>query len=148
MKKFSILFFVLILAAIPALAQVSDKRVEQFKALHKAEEQAEVKRDIPALERFLTTDFTFIAANGAIYDKKAFIDEIRNDTSTSPVQELTYDDFKVRDYGKSALVNYLLLVAGKDKDGKPTLSRYRMSVVWVKHGRDWRISNFHSTRVR
>jgi ketosteroid isomerase-like protein len=46
------------------------------------------------------------------------------------------------------MVNYVLVVGGKDKDGKDTVSRYRMSVLWLKQKGLWRISNFHSTRVR
>ena len=93
---------------------------------------------------------SLVAANGSISDKKKFLDEIKgnDEPSPTPQENLIDEDFKVRVYGKTAIVNYVLLVSGKDKDGKGYANRYRMSVVWVKQKRDWRISNFHATRVR
>ena len=39
----------------------------------------------------------------------------------------------------------MLVVSGKDKDGKDTLSRYRMYSVWVKQKGNWRLANIHAT---
>ncbi|MGC2238434.1 MAG: nuclear transport factor 2 family protein [Pyrinomonadaceae bacterium] len=147
MKRATIFVIALLLiAATNAFAQT--KLEQEFIERHRAEEQAEAKRDIAALERMFAEDFVFIAANGAIYDKKKFIDEIKADTGTDAPQKLDYENFKVRTYGKTAMVNYVLVVSSKDKDGKDTVSRYRMSVFWLKQKGMWKISNFHSTRVR
>ncbi len=121
---------------------------QELLKLQRAEDEAEANKNIGALERILNDDFVFIAANGAVYDKKKFLDEIKGDTESAPLQTLAYEDFKARDYGKTAIVNYLLGVSGKDKDGKDYANRYRMSVVWIKKKNTWRITNFHSTRVR
>jgi ketosteroid isomerase-like protein len=139
-----------LITATIGTAQSQDKNVEQFMRLHRAEEEAETKKDFAALDRLLNDDFIFVAANGSISDKKKFFDEIKADeeSSTTPPQTLTYEDFKVRIHGTTALVNYVLLVSGKNKEGKDYANRFRMSVVWVKQKPDWRISNFHATRVR
>jgi ketosteroid isomerase-like protein len=126
----------------------SDKLERQFIALQRAQDDAEGKKDIAALERIFSDDFIFIAANGSIYDKKKFLDELRSDTEPAGHEPLGYEDFKVRSYGKTAVANYSLLVTGKDKDGKPLISRYRMSAVWVKQKGNWRLANIHATRVR
>ncbi len=133
-------------AAMNVAAQT--KLEQEFIERHRAEEQAEAKRDAAALERLFADDFVFIAANGAFYDKKKFIDEIKADTEASAPQKLDYENFRVRAYGKTAMVNYVLVVSARDKDGKETVSRYRMSVLWLKQKGMWRIANFHSTRVR
>ncbi|MET0752519.1 MAG: nuclear transport factor 2 family protein [Pyrinomonadaceae bacterium] len=143
-----IIFTILLLIAAATNAFAQTKLEREFIERHRAEEQAEAKRDAAALERLFADDFVFIAANGAIYDKKKFIDEIKADTEAAAPQKLDYENFKVRAYGKTAMVNYLLVVGGKDKDGKDTVSRYRMSVLWLKQKGMWRIANFHSTRVR
>lgn len=161
MKRITALAIILLIAAVSSVAaQSKNKNTEAtFLRLHRAEEEAESKRDIVALDRLLNDDFIFIAANGSVSDKKKFLDEIKGDDSEPPStaepqqQNLSYEDFKVRIYGKKttaaiAVVNYILLVAGKDKDGKDYANRYRMSVVWVKQKDIWRISNFHATRVR
>lgn len=148
MKRTIILTIALLTIATIA-AQSQNKNIEQeFMRLQRAEDEAEAKKDVAALDRLLNDDFIFVAANGSITDKKKFLDEVKADAEPASQQNLTYEDFKVRVYGKTAIVNYVLLVSGKDKDGKDTASRYRMSVVWVKPQRDWRISNFHATRVR
>jgi uncharacterized protein (TIGR02246 family) len=150
MKRKIIFIIVLLIAATSAFAQSkADKNVEQeLMRLHRVEEEAETKRDTAALERLLNDDFVFVAADGSVYDKKKFIDEIKADTSAPPQQKLEYENFKARVYGKTALVNYTLAVSGKDKNDKDYTNRYRMSVTWIKQKGAWRIANFHSTRVR
>jgi len=150
MKRTIIFTITFLLAATSIAAQSkADKNIEQeLMRLHRLEEEAETKRDIVALERLLNDDFIFIAADGSIYDKKKFIDEIKADTSTPLQQKLVYENFKARVYGKTAMVNYILVVSGKDKDNKDYTNRYRMSVMWIKQKGVWRITNFHSTRVR
>ncbi|HEV7643885.1 MAG TPA: nuclear transport factor 2 family protein [Pyrinomonadaceae bacterium] len=121
---------------------------QQFIALQRAQDDAEGKKDIAALDRIFSDDFIFVAANGSIYDKKKFLEDIKSDTEPAAELAPDYEDFKVRSYGKTAVANYLLVVTGKDKDGKPTVGRYRMSAVWVKQKGNWRMANIHATRVR
>ena len=150
MKRIILFTIAILLAATNVFAQSkNDKNVEQeLLRLHRAEEQAETTRDIAALERLFNDDFIFIAANGAIYDKKKFLEEIKADTAPPAEQKLEYENFKARVYGKTAMVNYVLVVSGTDKDKKDYVNRFQMSVMWIKKKGAWRITNFHSTRVR
>ena len=151
MKRTIILTIAFLIVATTVAAQSKNKNIEQeFMRLHRAEEEAESKKDVAALDHLLNEDFIFVAANGSVSDKKRFLDDIKgnDEPSSAPQEKLTYEDFKARVYGKTAIVNYVLLVSGKDKDGKDFANRYRMSVVWIKQKRDWKISNFHATRVR
>jgi ketosteroid isomerase-like protein len=148
MKKMLILFLILLASLSIVSAQTSDKITAEFKARQRAEDDAENKRDIAALDHIFADDFIFIGANGSIHDKKNFLDEVKADTSPPSDQKLEYEDFKVRVYGKTAITVYALVVPGKDSQGKATVTRFRMSVLWVKQGKDWRMTNFHATRVR
>jgi ketosteroid isomerase-like protein len=151
MKRTIIFTIAFLITATIVTAQSQNKNSEQeFMRLHRAEDEAELKKDVAALDRLFNEDFIFVAANGSISDKKKFLDDVKaeDEPSSAPQQSLTYENFKVRVYGKTAIVNYVLLVSGKDKDGKDYANRFRMSVVWVKQKGDWRISNFHATRVR
>jgi ketosteroid isomerase-like protein len=150
MKRTIILTIAFLITATLVTAQSQNKNIEQeFMRLQRAEDGAETKKDVAALDRLLNDDFIYVAANGSISDKKKFLEGVKGDNEpASPQENLTYEDFKVRVYGKTAIVNYVLFVSGKDKDGKDFAYRWRMSVVWVKQERDWRISNFHATRVR
>lgn len=149
MKRTITLVVAFLISATTVIAQSQGKSIEQeFMRLQRAQDDAEAKRDIAVLDRLFNDDFVWIAGNGSISDKKKFLDDVKADVEPSSPQNLTYEDFKVRVYGKAAIVNYVLLVSGKDKDGKDFTSRYRMSVVWIKQKQDWGISNFHATRVR
>jgi len=156
MKRTIILTVVFLISAFlisvsAVTAQSQNKNLEQeFMRLQRAEDDAEAKKDVAALDRLFNDDFIFVAANGSTSDKKKFLADVKanDEPSSGPQEKLTYEDFKVRVYGKTAIVNYVLFVSGKDKDGKDFASRYRMSVLWVKQKKDWRISNFHATRVR
>ena len=151
MKRTISLVLAFLIAAISVAAQSQNKNLEQeFMRLQRAEDDAEAKKDVAALDRIFNDDFIFVAANGSVSDKKKFLADVKanDEPSATPQETLTYEDFKVRAYGQAAIVNYVLLVSGKDKDGKDFTGRYRMSVVWVKQKKDWRISNFHATRVR
>ena len=149
MKRTITLVVAFLISATTVIAQSQGKSIEQeFMRLQRAQDDAEAKRDIAVLDRLFNDDFVWIAGNGSISDKKKFLDDVKADVEPSSPQNLTYEDFKVRVYGKAAIVNYVLLVSGKDKDGKDFTSRYRMSVVWIKQKQEWRISNFQATRVR
>ena len=146
MKRIIIFAFILI-AAATANAQTTSLD-QQFLRLQKAQDDAENKKDIAALDRLFNDDFIFIAANGSVHDKKKFLEELKADTSPPSDQKLDYEDFKARVYGTTAIVNYVLVVPGKDNAGKEIVNRFRMSVIWVKNKGNWRITNFHATRVR
>lgn len=153
MKKVLLVFVIMFFAAAFSVrAQANNNRNEKLAAallnLQKAQDDAENKKDAAALDRIFNDDFVFIAADGALYDKRKFLDEIKADAEPTTVQTLEYENFTARAYGKTAIVNYVLAVSSADKDGKATVGRYRMSVVWVKTKGAWRIANFHSTRVR
>jgi hypothetical protein len=139
----------LLIAASNAAAQKGGKNIEQeFIERQRAEEEVEAKRNIAALDRMLSEDFIFIAANGAVSDKKKFLEDVKADTEPAAPQKIAYENFRARIYGKTAMVNYVLVVSGKDKNEKDYANRFQMSVLWVKQKGIWRIANFHSTRVR
>lgn len=150
MKRIIIFAFIsTLIAAVATGAQTKNETVDQqFLALQKAQDDAEDKKDIAALDRFLNDDFIFIAANGSISDKKKFLEEIKADAAPPSRQKLEYENFKARVYGKTAIVNYVVVVPGKDNAGKDIVNRFRLSVIWVKNKGNWRITNFHATRVR
>jgi ketosteroid isomerase-like protein len=149
MKQIVILTIALLIAASNAAAQKDGKNIEQeFIARHRAEEEAEAKRDIAALERTFGEDFIFIAANGAVSGKKKFLDDVKTNTEPAAPQKLAYENFRARAYGKTVMVNYVLVVSGKDKNEKDYANRFHMSVLWIKQKGIWRIANFQSTRVR
>jgi len=136
-----LIFAVLILSATALYAQAQSKSHrsagigQELMQLQRAEDEAEAKKDVAALDRLLSDDFIFTAPTGAVSDKKHS-------------QTVRYDDVKAYLYGQSAFVNYLLIVKGTDKEKKEYTNRYRNTVVWLKqHGR-WRMAAIHVSRIR
>ena len=125
----------------------SSKLGQELMQLQRAEDDAENKKDVAALDRLLCDDFIFTAPTGAITDKKQLIEDIKGDESEAG-QTISYDEVKAHDYGKTALVNYLLIVKGQGKDGKEYVNRYRNTVVWVNQGGRWRMAAIHVSRIR
>jgi ketosteroid isomerase-like protein len=142
-----LLAFTIIFACVFCVSAQS-KLEQKLLQLQRAEDEAETKKDFAALERLLDDDYIFTAANGAVYTKQQLIEEIKADDSGGGAQTLSYEEVKTFDYGKTALVNYLLVVKSKDKEGKDSTSRYRMSALWIKRKGNWRIASVHATRVR
>jgi ketosteroid isomerase-like protein len=55
---------------------------------------------------------------------------------------------KVYPYGDTAVVSALLIVKGKDKEGKDYTNRFRNTVIWVKQEKNWRMASIHVSRIR
>ena len=125
----------------------SSKLGQELMRLQRAEDDAENTRDVAALDRLLCDDFIFTAPTGAITDKKQLIEDVKS-AEPEAGQTISYDEVKAHDYGKTALVNYLLIVKGQGKDGKEYVNRYRNTVVWVKQGGRWRMAAIHVSRIR
>ena len=151
MKRILVVPVVIVAAWCNAEAQSkvgTKKTIEQeLMQLQRAADEAEDKKDVVALDRLLTDDYIFTAPSGAITDKKQLIAGVQNDVADAG-QTISYEDVRTHDYGKAAVVNYLLLVKGRGQDGKDYLNRYRNTVVWVKQQGHWRMAAIHVTRIR
>ena len=121
--------------------------MQQLLLLQRAEVEAEDKKDLAALDRLLSDDFIFTAPGGAVSDKKKFIEEARN-AEPEPAQKIDYDETRIFAYGNAAVVSNVLIVKGRDKDGKDYTNRYRNTVVWVRQYGNWRMAAIHVSRIR
>ena len=115
--------------------------------LQRAEDEAEAKKDLPALERLLDEDFIFTAPNGNVSNKQKLIGDVKNDDSAG-TSTLGYEEIKTFDYGKTAVINYLLVVKGQDENKKDFTNSYRISAVWINRQGNWRLRAIHSSRIR
>ncbi len=125
----------------------ADRLAQELMRLQQAEDDAEAKKDLAALDRLLSDDFIFTAPTGAITNKQQLLADIKHDESGGG-EAISYDEVKAHGYGQTAVVNYLLLVKGQDKDGKDFTNRYRNTVVWVKQQGRWRMAAIHVSRIR
>src|SRR2546423_1103881 len=148
-----ILVFTILVAAASSHAQGQarsgkSKSIEQeLMQLQHAADEAEDKKDLAALDRLLTDDYIFTAPGGAVTDKKHLIAGVKNNVPEEG-QTISYEDVKAHVYGEAAVVNYLLVVKGRDPKRRDYTNRYRNTVVWVRQQGHWRMAAIHATRMR
>ena len=148
LMKLLLIITALIAAASAQGQSKGSKSIEQvLMQLQHAEDEAESKKDLAALDRLLSDDFLFTAPNGAISDKKKLMEDVKND-EPEVAQTIKYDNVTTHVYGNAAVVSYLLIVKGRDKEGKDYTNRYRNTVVWVKQQGNWRMAAIHVGRIR
>jgi ketosteroid isomerase-like protein len=120
---------------------------EELMKLQRAQDDAEEKKDVVALDRILSENFIFTSPSGSLTNKKKFLEEVKADSSETETS-ISYDEIRTFDYGRTAVVNYLLMVKGREKDGKDFTNRYRNTVVWAKERGRWRMAAIHVSRIR
>ena len=125
----------------------SNKLEQELMQSQHAVDEAENKKDFAALDRLLTDNYIFTAPGGTISNKSKLIEDIKNDEPEAG-QTITYDEVKVHPYGDTAIVSALLIVKGKDKEGKDYTNRFRNTVIWVKQQKSWRMAGIHVSRIR
>ena len=151
MKRLLVVALLIVTSSFYSQAQQKNNKSKalerELMLLLRAEDEAEDKRDLDTLDRLLNDDFIFTTPNGALSDKKKLIDDVKNDEPEAG-QTIGYDEIRTHDYVKTAVVNYLLTVKGKNKEGKDYTNRYRNTVVWVKQQGRWRMAAIHVSRIR
>src|SRR6267378_4679930 len=151
MKRLLVVALLIVTSSFYSQAQSKNDKSESLERelmqLQRAEDEAEDKRDLDTLDRLLSDDFIFTTPNGDLSDKKKLIDDVKNDEPEAG-QTIGYAEIRTHDYGETAVVNYLLTVKGKNKEGKDYTNRYRNTVAWVKQQGRWRMAAIHVSRIR
>lgn len=136
----------LLLASTPGFAKESDAASlhAALKAQADAWDLAIVKKDKQAIAKNMSDTFFQIGSDGSTADKTQFLHNL-----TSPdlvIEPYTVEDFKIRFYGNTALVNGSTDMHGTYQ-GKPFRSHYRFTDTYVKEGDVWRVVNVQTTRI-
>lgn len=136
----------LLLASTPGFAKDSDDASlhAALKAQADAWDVAIVKKDKRAIARNMSDTFFQIGSDGSTADKTQFLQNL-----TSPdlvIEPYTVEDFKIRFYGNTALINGSTDMHGTYQ-GKPFRSHYRFTDTYVKEGDVWRVVNVQTTRI-
>ena len=108
--------------------------------------KASLTKDTDHLKRIWADDFSYIIADGTVYDKKANLAVYKDDPDTYTSAGNTA--FNVRVYSKNfAVTDGDNRVAGKDKDGKPFSRKWRFTNVWVRQNGTWQVVAGHASRL-
>lgn len=135
-------FFLLFLLPLCGHAQskcdqkILDTELRRFEAM--------TRRDTAVLLDLLTDDLVYLHSNALLENKQEHIGAIM--AGRLVYQSLTRTQAAVRRYGRTAIVNGTVLVAGI-LNGTPFEVRLAYSAVYRKQGRRWRLANWQSTRL-
>jgi len=117
--------------------QVLEAERQRFAAL--------VSADVPALERLLGDDLTYVHSSGGLQDKPTFIAPFK--TGKPRYAAFTGEDMKVRVAGDIAVVNGMAHVTSIGADGKPQEPfTIRYTDIHANRGGRWQLIAFQATR--
>ena len=117
--------------------------VDRVRALERARIEATRANNADALEPLLHDSLIYVNSVGAIYDKQAYLRDIRT-------HALTYDrDFDVRETESRVLDDIIILVGmmlGHSRlDGEQQVFRFRSIGVWRNDSGSWRMLAWQSS---
>lgn len=108
--------------------------------LDKSYRRAMNAHDAATLERLVTEDFLFIRRMGDMWDKKAFLENIKSGKLSAKVEE---DDLKTRLYGDTAILTHKDSL--KTSDGK--YIEMIATRVFVKQRGSWKLASVQDTAL-
>jgi len=133
-----------ILIALAAYGQSKSSLEDALKKMELEWAQAEIKKDVAAVERILADDWVGIDYDGSTATKAALIDHLK--TGASSVESQETSDMKVRIFGKTAIVTGVDTEKSRDKN-KDSTGKYIWTDVFVERNGRWQIVATQSTRM-
>ncbi len=132
---------ILLLSAVPGLA--AELPPDLAKAV-KEYDQAQIRNDIPALERLVTDDYVLVNSNATVENKQQFL------------ADFSLPGFKIDPYvveqpvekvwGDAAVLGGLVRLSWT-QDGKHQTRRLRLVYVWARRDGHWQVTYTQVTRV-
>jgi hypothetical protein len=123
---------------------VGQNAVQEITALENAWLEAALKYESSWYEKNLADSYSSTDENGVVADKKTVIADLKNKTWTNISN--TYENFKVRIYGDTAIATAISVYKGTHK-GKDMSGKYPWTDTWVKIEGRWQCVAGHNSKV-
>lgn len=137
MRRFSTaaLLALFALAALPLFA--ATKAEEDLHASLTAYRQALVKKDLAALEKIWTDDYTFIDAHGRVLTKADRLADIRS--SATSLDTIRHEEPpQIRVHGDIGILTSMVTITGR-YGGKDVSGQFRSTHIWVLSNGRWQL---------
>ena len=144
-RIFSLLSFLLINLLSAAQAPGTDTEDHAVLGLELAWNQAEIHRDVRAVDSLLGPDFLRVDHCGRLMNKTSYLAEVAV-TGLQP-SHIVNEDMQIRRYGDTAVIVSTYHEKGTDK-GKLTSVRGRFTDVWVRRAGKWMCISSQETLIR
>lgn len=137
------LAFALLFSFVGVQAQSADEKA--VVAAEKARFEAQVSKNIDALNQLLADDLVYVHSSGNVDTKQSYIQSIKEGNST--YNSIDVQEQKVRLYGKTAIINGICYIKRPAVDGKNNDLKLRYTDVYVKKGGRWQMVTWQSFRM-
>jgi ketosteroid isomerase-like protein len=144
MKRFMHVAMMAMLVSAPALAAETGKVEETLMQTEQMLTDSLLKHDSAPFEKTLADSFVFVAPDGSLQQRAAFIADL--DNGNLKITSTTNEDMAVRVYGDAAIVSYRSTDKGMYKDTDIS-GQYRWTDVFVKQKGEWRIVATQGTPI-
>ena len=123
------------LFTLPLLA--ATKEEDDLHASLLAYRQALVKKDLPALEKIWTDDYTFIDAHGRVLTKADRLADLRS--SATSLDTIRHEETpRVRVHGDIGILTSVVTITGR-YGGKEVSGQFRSTHIWILSGGRWQL---------
>jgi ketosteroid isomerase-like protein len=151
MKRYALIVLIAVFAVSPAglWAQsvapksVSSVPAEEVRALENAFDEAVARRDVSALDKMTSDDFTLISLNGDLHVKAEVLEYFATHASDS--EYIKTDSLIIRVYGDAAVVTGRTIQTVQE-NGKDQNYAYRFTRVYVRQKERWLLVASQPTR--
>jgi ketosteroid isomerase-like protein len=123
---------------------VSSGRTDEIRALERAFDEAIVRRDVAALDKMTSDDFTLISLNGDLHGKADVLKYFATHASEYEYRES--DNLRFRVYGDAAVVTGRT-VETVQENGKDNSYVYRFTRVYIWQKGRWLLVAVQPTRI-
>jgi uncharacterized protein (TIGR02246 family) len=139
--------FVLLVALLAGCASTprNEDVAQRIRALEQQQAQAAIARDRGALEKLFAPDFQIVNPAGAVASKEELLALLLG--GTSPYKSAVYQTDTVRVYRDVVVTTGLEVVVPNTGPQAGQIVRRRITHVWKRDGRDWRLALRHATIV-
>jgi hypothetical protein len=117
---------------------------QQLIKLEEAWIDADIQVDVAFLDRAIADDLTLTNEGGTVTGKAEFIEDLKS--GALKFTSIANDDYKVRVYGKAAVVTFRSTIKGQFKD-KDISGQYRETDTWVKLAGGWQCMASHESKI-
>ena len=131
------------LLAVGAYGASDGKAEQELIKLTNEVLRAEVQKDVPAMERLMTDDFTHTHADGKFEKKADYINDIK--TGLRNYEVLDPSDMQIRVHGNSAVIIGHVHIKNV-YEGKRGDTQNSVMMAWVQEQGKWRIAGWATTR--
>jgi len=132
---------ILVLSGVPALgAELPPDLAQAVRAFH----QAQVRSDVPTLERLVADDYVLVNSNATVEDKRQFLADFN-------LPGFKIDPYVVEQpiekvWGDAAVLGGLVRLSWT-QDGQHRTRLLRLAYVWARRDGRWRMTYTQVTRV-